>query len=88
MNLNQDQEGKDPIWKSMLYNHWTLVIRTAPVKNSVHKRIVGFNVLPSSYKNKSDVDRNDPLKDNHEKLYLEDLKKGEDGNYEMFEFSY
>jgi len=45
-------------------------------------------VLPGSYKNKSDIDRDDPLKNTHQPLYLEDLKKEDDNLFEMFEFSY
>lgn len=34
----------------MLYNHWILTVKTSKVKDSLHRKIVGFEVEPRSYK--------------------------------------
>ena len=36
-------------FKYILYNHWNIVIKTQQVENSLHQRVVGFEVEPRSY---------------------------------------
>ena len=36
-------------FKHILYNHWNIVITTSPVEDSLHQRILGFDVEPRSY---------------------------------------
>jgi len=42
-----DQEAKEI--KHILYNHWILTVKTQKVKDSLHRKIVGFEVEPRSY---------------------------------------
>ena len=45
--LVYDETGT--FFKYILYNHWNIVITTAPVEDSLHHRILGFDVEPRSY---------------------------------------
>jgi hypothetical protein len=36
-------------FKHILYNHWNIIITTQPVEDSLHQRILGFDVEPRSY---------------------------------------
>lgn len=36
-------------YKYILYNHWNIIIKTQEVENSLHQRIVGFEVEPRSF---------------------------------------
>ena len=64
----------------MLFNHWIFTIKTQPVENSLHMRIVGFEVEPRSYAPGEEV-RMDWK--SHKNLYLEDL-----GENTRFQFTY
>jgi len=77
--LMKDEHGK---YKHALYNHWLITVKTQPVENSLHMRIVGFEVEPRSYRPE------DPVTltwNKHTPLYLEDLKKGDK---QTFSFTY
>ena len=81
--------GDDMEFKHVLYNHWVITIKTQPVEDSAHMRIVGFEVEPRSY-----AVGESPTTEyhNHPLLYIEDLAKEEEGDVKgekrTFAFTY
>ena len=71
-------------FKYILYNHWNIVITTSPVEDSLHSRILGFDVEPRSYAQGELVHWDYK---GHKPLYLDDLLELP-SNERQFSFTY
>ena len=72
------------VFKYILYNHWNLVVKTSQVENSLHQRIVGFEVEPRSYAQGQKIEWDI---EEHKPLYLDELQL-KDKKDQQFGFTY
>ena len=72
-------------FRYILYNHWNIIIKTQKVENSLHERIVGFEVEPRSFEQGQQIAWE--WQADHRPLYLDELEK-KDKNDRQFSFTY
>ena len=77
-------DENDEFFKYILYNHWNIIVKTQEVENSLHRRIVGFEVEPRSFAQDQQIAWE---WSGHKPLYLDDLEKKPKDD-QQFSFTY